>query len=74
MPDDLAAALEAEPDAQAMFEILTRQNRYAVLYRIDSAKRAETRARKIVEFVEMLARHEAPHPQKARPGSVAESP
>ncbi len=64
MPDDLAAALQAEPAAQAMFEILTSQNRYAVLLRIASAKRADTRARRIERFVSMLARGETPHPQK----------
>jgi uncharacterized protein YdeI (YjbR/CyaY-like superfamily) len=64
VPDDLAAALRAEPAAQAMFEILTSQNRYAVLFRIDSAKRADTRARRIERFVSMLARGETPHPQK----------
>jgi uncharacterized protein YdeI (YjbR/CyaY-like superfamily) len=64
MPSDLAAALAAEPRAQAMFDILTSQNRYAVLYRIANAKRAETRARRITQFVEMLARGETIHPQK----------
>ncbi len=64
MPDDLAAALQAEPAAQAMFEILTSQNRYSVLLRIGSAKRADTRARRIERFVAMLARGETPHPQK----------
>jgi uncharacterized protein YdeI (YjbR/CyaY-like superfamily) len=64
MPDDLAAALKAEPAAQAMFEILTSQNRYAVLLRIGNAKRADTRARRIEQFVSMLARGETPHPQK----------
>jgi uncharacterized protein YdeI (YjbR/CyaY-like superfamily) len=48
-----------------MFEILTSQNRYAVLYRIDTAKRADTRARRIEQFVAMLERGETPHPQKA---------
>ncbi|GAB2825306.1 YdeI/OmpD-associated family protein [Actinoallomurus bryophytorum] len=64
MPSDLAAALVAEPRAQAMFDILTSQNRYAVLYRVANAKRAETRARRITQFVEMLARGETIHPQK----------
>ena len=66
MPDDLAEALAADPKAQAMFEQLTRQNRYAVLYRVTTAKRAETRARRIDEFVAMLARGETPYPQKRR--------
>jgi uncharacterized protein YdeI (YjbR/CyaY-like superfamily) len=64
VPADLAAALHAEPQAQAMFEILTSQNRYAVLLRIDSAKRIDTRARRIERFVAMLARGEAPYPQR----------
>lgn len=64
IPDDLAAALKAEPKAQAMFEILTSQNRYAVLYRIDSAKRADTRSRRISQYVAMLAQGETLHPQK----------
>jgi uncharacterized protein YdeI (YjbR/CyaY-like superfamily) len=61
---DLAAALTAEPKAQAMFAILTSQNRYAVLYRIDSAKRPDTRARRIQQFVAMLARGETVYSQK----------
>lgn len=64
VPADLAAALAAEPRAQAMFDILTAANRYAVLYRIEEAKRAETRARRIADFVAMLSRGETPHPQK----------
>jgi len=68
VPADLATALGAEPRAQAMFEILTSQNRYAVLYRIGSAKRAETRARRIAQFVAMLARGETVYPQKRRLG------
>ena len=50
-----------------MFETLNSRNRYAVLYRITSAKRADTRARRIDEFVAMLARGETVYPQKARP-------
>lgn len=64
VPPDLAAALTAEPRARAMFEILTAQNRYAVLYRIDTAKRAQTRSRRIEQFVAMLARGETVYPQK----------
>jgi uncharacterized protein YdeI (YjbR/CyaY-like superfamily) len=66
VPPDLAAALKAEPVAQAMFEILTSQNRYAVLFRVNDAKRADTRARRIERFVAMLARSETPYPQKRR--------
>jgi uncharacterized protein YdeI (YjbR/CyaY-like superfamily) len=63
VPDDLAIALAAQPTARAMFEILTSQNRYAVLYRIGNAKKAETRARRIEQFVAMLARGETVYPQ-----------
>ena len=64
LPDDVAAALAAEPRARAMFEILTSQNRYAVLLRIDSAKRSDTRRRRIEKFVAMLARGETVYPQR----------
>jgi uncharacterized protein YdeI (YjbR/CyaY-like superfamily) len=72
VPDDLTAALNDNPAAREMFEILTSQNRYAILYRIDAAKRPATRARRIAQYVEMLTRGETIHPQrrklKARPG------
>ena len=64
VPEDLAEALSAAPEAQRMFENLTRTNRYAVLYRVQNAKRPETRARRIAELVLGLARGETPHPQK----------
>jgi uncharacterized protein YdeI (YjbR/CyaY-like superfamily) len=67
VPDDLRNALAASPRAQAMWDVLTRTNRYAVLYRVQDAKRDETRARRISQFVEMLARGDTPHPQKAKP-------
>ncbi len=66
VPDDLAAALAGNPDAAAMFEVLTSQNRYAILYRLQSVKRPETRARRLAQYVDMLARGETIHPQKAR--------
>jgi uncharacterized protein YdeI (YjbR/CyaY-like superfamily) len=65
-PADLAAAIAAEPAAQAMFDILTKQNRYAVIWRVGQAKRPETRQRRIEQFVAMLARGETVHPQKRR--------
>jgi uncharacterized protein YdeI (YjbR/CyaY-like superfamily) len=65
VPADLTAALVAQPTALAMFETLSSQNRYAVLYRIGEAKRADTRARRIERFVAMLARGETLHPQGA---------
>jgi len=64
VPADLAAALATQPAAAAVFAKLTSQNRYAVLYRVTSAKRPETRARRIEQYVAMLARGEAPYPQK----------
>jgi uncharacterized protein YdeI (YjbR/CyaY-like superfamily) len=66
VPEDLATALRAEPKAQAMFEILTSQNRYAVLFRVNEAKRADTRSRRIEQFVAMLAHGETHYPQKRR--------
>jgi uncharacterized protein YdeI (YjbR/CyaY-like superfamily) len=63
VPPDLSKALAAEPKAQAMFERLNSQNRYAILYRITTARRADTRARRIHQFVAMLARGETIHPQ-----------
>jgi uncharacterized protein YdeI (YjbR/CyaY-like superfamily) len=67
VPADLAAALAAEPRAQAMFEVLTSVNRYALIYRTNAVKQASTRERKIAGFVQMLARHETPYPQTKRP-------
>ena len=64
MPADLAAALAAQPRAQAMFDILTSQNRYAIVRRLGQLKRPETRARRLEEFVAMLARGETVYPQK----------
>ena len=50
-PDDLAAAIAAEPDAQAMFDVLTSANRFALIHRVESMKRADSRARKISEML-----------------------
>ena len=61
VPPDLQAALDANPAAAAFFATLTGANRYAIFYRIGAVKRAETRARKIAEFVAMLERHETLH-------------
>jgi uncharacterized protein YdeI (YjbR/CyaY-like superfamily) len=66
LPDDFKKALLADPRAYAMFDTLTSANRYAVLYRIGNAKKSETRARRITQFVEMLARGETIHPQGPR--------
>src|SRR5262249_37811966 len=60
-PAGLANALAANPEARATFEVLTKQNRYAVLYRVTTARRAETRRRRIDDFVAMLARGDTPY-------------
>ena len=60
-PDDLKAALDAEPAARAFFDTLTGANRYAILYRIHDAKKPETRAARIAKFVAMCARGETVH-------------
>jgi uncharacterized protein YdeI (YjbR/CyaY-like superfamily) len=65
VPEELKAALAASPKARAKFETLNSQNRYAVLYRIATAKRTETRAKRIEQFVAMLARGETVYPQKS---------
>lgn len=61
VPPDLQAALDANPQAAAFFATLTGANRYAILYRICSVKRPDTRARKIASFVAMLERGETVH-------------
>jgi uncharacterized protein YdeI (YjbR/CyaY-like superfamily) len=62
IPPDLAKALAANRRAFRFFETLEARNRYAILFRIHTAKKPETRARRIEAFVEMLARHERIHP------------
>ncbi|HXY50909.1 MAG TPA: YdeI/OmpD-associated family protein [Terriglobales bacterium] len=62
VPSDLQAALNANVRAQAFFTELDGANRYAVLFRIQTAKKPETRARKIREFVEMLEQNQTIHP------------
>jgi uncharacterized protein YdeI (YjbR/CyaY-like superfamily) len=64
VPLELAAALAASPKAQALFARLNSQNRYAILYRVATAKLAQTQARRIAQFVEMLERGETVYPQK----------
>ncbi|MEO6533507.1 MAG: YdeI/OmpD-associated family protein [Pseudolysinimonas sp.] len=63
VPGELRAALDAEPLAAAFFETLSAQNRFAILFRIGNVKRAETKTRKIGEYVAMLARGETIYPQ-----------
>lgn len=60
-PDDLLAALDAQPPAKAFFATINAANRYAVLWRIQTAVKPETRARRIEQLVNMLARGETIH-------------
>lgn len=66
VPLDLQAAFDTRPGAAAFFATVNSQNRYAVLFRIQTAKKAETRARRIEQFADMLARHETIYPMPAR--------
>jgi uncharacterized protein YdeI (YjbR/CyaY-like superfamily) len=62
VPDELAAALDARPGARAFFEALNSRNRYAILHRIQEAKKPETRARRIAKFADMCAAGERIYP------------
>jgi uncharacterized protein YdeI (YjbR/CyaY-like superfamily) len=62
VPDDFRAALDKNKKAKAFFATLNSVNRYAILFRIQAAKKAETRARRIQQFVEMLERGEKLYP------------
>ncbi|WP_405070051.1 YdeI/OmpD-associated family protein [Kribbella sp. NBC_01510] len=64
IPPDLAEALAAVPRAQAMFDILTSANRFGVVHRVNTAKRPETRSKRITQFVDQLSRGETIYPQK----------
>ncbi len=63
-PDDLMAAIDAEPQARATFDTLTAQNRFALTYRTEAPKTPAGRVKAIARLVEMLKRGETPHPQK----------
>jgi len=58
VPPDLQAALDANPKAKAFFEGLDSKNRYAILYRLQAAKKPETRAKNVEKFVGMMERGE----------------
>jgi uncharacterized protein YdeI (YjbR/CyaY-like superfamily) len=64
VPEDLRVALEAEPRAKAFFATIDAANRYAVLWRIQTAVKPETRARRIAQLVEMLAHGKTIHTVK----------
>jgi len=63
IPDDLQAALSADPPALAFFEALDAANRYAILYRVQEPKRPQTRARRIEQFVTMCREGRTVHPR-----------
>jgi len=62
VPEDLQRALDLNPRARAFFETLDNGNRYAILYRVQDAKRPETRARRIAQYIAMLAEQRKIHP------------
>ena len=62
VPDDLAAALAKSATAKKFFDSLNATNRYAILYRLQEAKKPETRARRLEKFVAMLKKGEKLHP------------
>jgi uncharacterized protein YdeI (YjbR/CyaY-like superfamily) len=62
VPADFQAALDKNARAKAFFSTLESRNRYAILFRIQTVKKAETRARRIEQFVNMLEKHEKVHP------------
>jgi uncharacterized protein YdeI (YjbR/CyaY-like superfamily) len=64
VPEDFQLALDASPQARDCFQSLDGANRYAVLFRIQTVKKAETRTRKIREFIEMLERNERLHEKR----------
>jgi uncharacterized protein YdeI (YjbR/CyaY-like superfamily) len=66
VPPDLKRALAGEPKARTFFEALDGTNRYAILYRVQTAIRPETRARRIETLVAMCARGETLHPRRSK--------
>ena len=60
----LVAAFARNARARAFFETLDGTNRYAILYRVQTAKKPETRAERIKRFVALCARHETIHPRR----------
>lgn len=76
-PADLLAAIKAEPEAAAMYETLSSQNRFALTFRTLAMKTEAGRAKKIAGFVEMLLKGETVHPQrtpKAAPAKATPKP
>jgi uncharacterized protein YdeI (YjbR/CyaY-like superfamily) len=66
VPSDLQRALASNRAARTFFDALDSHNRYAILYRVNDAKKPETRAKRIATYVEMLARGETLHPRPVK--------
>ncbi|KAI2619474.1 bacteriocin-protection, YdeI or OmpD-associated-domain-containing protein [Hypomontagnella submonticulosa] len=66
LPPEFLAAVATEPAAQAAYDALTRQNRFAIYYRLNALKTQAGREKRITAFVSMLARGETPYPQKQK--------
>ena len=62
VPSDLQDALDQNAEASAFFATLNSRNRYAILFRIQTAKKAETRAKRIAQFIAMLEQHQLLYP------------
>lgn len=67
IPEDLRAAIAQVPEAQAMYDVLTAQNRYALYFRLKTLKTPAARERRIAAFVQMLSEQRTPYPQKRMP-------
>lgn len=61
IPGDFLAALDASPKAKAFFETLNKTNRYAIVWRLQTAKKEETRQRRMQQLLTMLERGEKIH-------------
>ncbi|MEJ2668460.1 MAG: YdeI/OmpD-associated family protein [Deinococcales bacterium] len=70
VPDELAACLEAHPEARLLFEQLDSRNRYSILHRVRTAKRPETREKRARTYVDMLLRGETIHPPRSLGGGA----
>jgi uncharacterized protein YdeI (YjbR/CyaY-like superfamily) len=69
IPEDLRRAIDANPAARATFGTLSKQNLYALAFRLANLKTAASRQKKIEAFVDMLARGETPHPNRRPAGT-----
>ena len=73
VPDDLQAALDANPKARQFFATINASNRYAILWRVQTAVKPQTRAKRIAQLLEMLARGEVVHTFKPKPKDNAQA-